>query len=51
MLNIRVGHIVKENASSRKLKLTNAIIALVKKTLDGDELKNSMTQLKMQNYY
>ena len=36
----RVGNIVKENASSRKLKLTNAIIALVKKTLDGDDLKN-----------
>ena len=27
----KVEHIVKENASSRKLKLTNAIIALVKK--------------------
>jgi len=45
----KVGHIVKENASSRKLKLTNAIIALVKKTLDGDELekfKNTIVNAK-----
>ena len=41
----RVGNIVKENASSRKLKLTNAIIGLVKRTLDGDELKNFNTTI------
>jgi len=41
----RVGHIVKENASSRKLKLTNAIIALVRKTLDGDDLKKFTTTI------
>ena len=42
----RVGNIVKENASSRKLKLTNAIIALVKKTLDGDDLKKFNDTIK-----
>ena len=34
MLKDKVAHLVKENASSRKLKLTNAIIAFSKKTLD-----------------
>jgi|TARA_B100000959_G_scaffold287196_1_gene370032 hypothetical protein len=34
-----VGAIVKEDASSRKLKMTNAIIGLVKRSLEGDELK------------
>ncbi len=33
------GNLVKEGASSRKLKMTTGIIALVKKTLDGDDLK------------
>ena len=46
----RTGHLVPENASSRKLKLTNAIIGLVKRTLDGDDLKNLIQQLQMQNY-
>jgi len=32
-------HLVPEGASSRKLKMTTAIIGLVKKTLDGDDLK------------
>ena len=41
----RTGHLVPENASSRKLKLTNAIIALVKKTLDGDDLKKFTTTI------
>ena len=43
----RTGHIVKvpENASSRKLKLTNAIIGLVKRTLDGDELEKFNTTI------
>ena len=41
----RTGHLVPENASSRKLKLTNAIIGLVKRTLDGDELKNFNTTI------
>jgi hypothetical protein len=35
----KTGPLTPENASSRKLKLTNAIIALVKRTLDGDELE------------
>ena len=35
----RTGHLVPENASSRKLKLTNAIIGLVKRSIDGDDLK------------
>ena len=47
----KVGHIVKENASSRKLKLTNAIIALVKKTLDGDDLEKFKKLLLMQKTY
>ena len=33
----RTGHLVKEDVS-RKLKLTNAIIGLVKRTLDGSDL-------------
>ena len=41
----RTGALVKEDASSRKLKLTNAIIGLVKRTLDGDELKNFNTTI------
>ena len=41
----RVGLIVKENASSRKLKLTNAIIGLVKRTLDGDDLEKFKTTI------
>ena len=41
----RVGHIVKEDASSRKLKLTNAIIGLIKKTLTGDELEKFKTTI------
>ena len=45
----RTGHLVPENASSRKLKLTNAIIGLIKRTLDGDDLqKNLKLQLTMQ---
>ena len=40
----RVGHIVKEDAS-RKLKLTNAIIGLIKKTLTGDELDKFKTTI------
>ena len=35
----RTGHLVPENASSRKLKLTNAIIGLIKRSIDGDDLK------------
>ena len=33
------GALVKEGASSRKLKMTTGIIGLVKKALDGDDLK------------
>ena len=32
------GELVKEGASSRKLKMTNAIIGLIKKSLKGEEL-------------
>jgi hypothetical protein len=37
-----VGHLVKEDASSKKLKLTNAIIGLIKRSLKNDsvELQN-----------
>ena len=41
----RTGHLVPENASSRKLKLTNAIIGLVKRTLDSDDLKKFNTTI------
>tara|TARA_Y100001951_G_C11280495_1_gene265022 strand:+ start:53 stop:1150 length:1098 start_codon:yes stop_codon:yes gene_type:complete len=34
----RVGNLIKEDASSRKLKLTNAIIGLIKRSIDGGEL-------------
>ena len=37
---IGVGELVKEGASSRKLKMTTGIIGLVKRALDGDDLKN-----------
>ena len=33
------GELVKEDASSRKLKMTTAIIGLAKRALEGDELK------------
>ena len=33
------GNLVKEGASSRKLKMTTGIIGLVKKALDGDDLE------------
>ena len=36
----RTGHLVKEDASSRKLKLTNAIIGLIKRSIDGNDLDN-----------
>ena len=45
----RVGHIVKEDASSRKLKMTNAIIGLIKRSIEGDELdkfKNTIINAK-----
>ena len=35
----RIGIFIKEDASSRKLKITTAIQGLVKKALDGDDLK------------
>ena len=41
----RTGHLVPENASSRKLKLTNAIIGLIKRTLTGDELDKFKTTI------
>ena len=45
----RVGNIVKEDASSRKLKMTNAIIGLIKRSIEGDELdkfKNTIINAK-----
>jgi hypothetical protein len=44
---IGVGELVKEGASSRKLKMTTGIIGLVKRALDGDDLKNFIIQLQM----
>ena len=41
----RVGSIVKEDASSKKLKMTNAIIALIKKSIDGDDLQKFKTTI------
>ena len=45
----RTGHLVPENASSRKLKLTNAIIGLIKRTLtdhDYDKFKRTIANAK-----
>ena len=45
----RTGHLVPENASSRKLKLTNAIIGLIKRTLtdhDYDKFKKTIANAK-----
>jgi len=41
----KTGPLVPETASSRKLKLTNAIIGLVKRTIDGDDLKQFNTTI------
>lgn len=35
----KVGELVPSDASSKKLKMTNAIIGLIKRSLDGEELK------------
>jgi len=40
-----VGQLVKADASSRKLKLTQAIIGLVKRSLDGTDLENFNTTI------
>ena len=40
------GNLVKEGASSRKLKMTTGIIGLVKKALDGDDLKKFNETIK-----
>ena len=54
----RTGPLVPEDASSRKMKLTNAIIGLIKKTIDGDDLKkfnetisNAKTLTEQKRYY
>jgi len=54
----KTGPLVPETASSRKLKLTNAIIGLVKRTIDGDELqkfnntiKNAKNLTEQKRYY
>jgi hypothetical protein len=41
----RVGRLVPEDASSRKLKLTNAIIGLVKRSINGSELETFKTTI------
>ena len=53
-----VGTIVKEDASSRKLKMTNAIIGLIKRSLEGDNLekfnatiKNAKNLTERKRYY
>jgi hypothetical protein len=40
------GNLVKEGASSRKLKMTTGIIGLVKKALEGDDLKKFNATIK-----
>ena len=40
------GNLVKEGASSRKLKMTTGIIGLVKKALDGEDLKKFNETIK-----
>ena len=40
------GNLVKEGASSRKLKMTTGIIGLIKKALDGDDLKKFNETIK-----
>ena len=45
----KIGVFIKEDASSRKLKITTAIQGLIKKTLDGDDLqkfKDTITNAK-----
>ena len=42
----RIGIFIKEDASSRKLKITTAIQGLVKKALDGDDLKKFTDTIK-----
>lgn len=42
----KVGPLVPDNASSRKLKTTNAIIGLIKKSLKGDELSKFNTTIQ-----
>ena len=45
MLNKIVGKLIKEDASSRKLKLTTAIIGLVKRSLDETNLERFNTTI------
>ena len=40
-----IGKLVKDDASSKKLKLTMAIIGLVKRSLDGTDLENFNTTI------
>ena len=40
-----IGKLVKDDASSKKLKLTTAIIGLVKRSLDGTDLENFNTTI------
>ena len=41
----KIGVFIKEDASSRKLKITTAIQGLIKKVLDGDELEKFKTTI------
>ena len=44
-VEINIGKLVKDDASSRKLKLTQAIIGLVKRSLSGDNLDKFNTTI------
>ena len=41
----KIGVFIKPDASSRKLKIINAIIGMIKKTLDGDDLTKFQTTI------
>ena len=41
----KIGVFIKPDASSRKLKIINAIIGMIKKTLDGDDLTKFKTTI------
>jgi len=41
----KIGVFIKPDASSRKLKIINAIIGMIKKTLDGDDLDKFKTTI------
>ena len=42
----RVGKLIKDDASSRKLKITNAIIGIIKRSIKGKDLENFNATIK-----